>query len=186
LKSKKIGYNHGLAQRKCRSLTFSMKNLILFYAKNLTIIFKTDGRPLQTYKVAKKGVVLIEPNDSEIISHTHIGLLLWILGIMRVCGNLVKGILGKEEYDHYGGYEPSGGGNYIYTISEREIEKVALGLNLEVLAFKGLNDCYIEGVEYEKIHRNSALYHKVKTSIEKADKRCTFGIVPYIVSRNHF
>ena len=175
--AKEIGYVTDWRKENAESLTFSDEEFDFVLCKESYHHFPRPMVALyEMIRVAKKGVVLIEPNDAEIISHTHIGLLLWILGIMRVCANLVKGLLRKEGYDNYGGYEPSGGGNYIYTISEREIEKVALGLNLEVLAFKGLNDCYIEGVEYEKIHRNSALYHKVKTSIEKADKRCKFGI----------
>jgi hypothetical protein len=88
-------------------------------------------------------------------------------------------LLGRKMYSNSGGYEPAGGGNYIYTISEREIEKVALGLNLEALAFKGLNDCYIEGVEYERLHEDSELYRRVKTSIKRADIRCKLGVQCY-------
>ena len=38
-------------------------------------------------------------------------------------------------------------GNYVYTVSEREIEKLCLGLDLPHVYFKGLNDVYVPGGE---------------------------------------
>jgi len=178
--AKEIGYIADWRKENAESLSFSDEEFDFVLCKESYHHFPRPMVALyEMIRVAKKGVVLIEPNDSEIISRTNIGLLLWILRIKHICKNLIKGILGKETYDNFGGYEPAGGGNYLYTISEREIEKVALGLNLEVVAFKGLNDCYIEGVEYEKLRDKSELYRKVKTSVEKADRWCKFGIQCY-------
>ena len=52
-------------------------------------------------------------------------------------------------------------GNYVYCISEREIEKVALALNLKTLAFKSINICTLEGAEYEKATNNNKIFKKV-------------------------
>jgi ubiquinone/menaquinone biosynthesis C-methylase UbiE len=178
--AKEIGYIIDWQKENAESLSFSDEEFDFVLCKESYHHFPRPMVALyEMIRVAKKGVVLIEPNDSEIISPAKIGLFLSIIKIKHVFKNLIKGILGKEIYDNYGGYEPAGGGNYVYTISEREIEKVALGLNLELVAFKGLNDCYVEGVEYEKLHVKSELYRKVKTSVEKADRWCKFGIQCY-------
>src|SRR5207237_899676 len=50
-------------------------------------------------------------------------------------------------------------------ISEREMQKIALGLNLPAVAFKTFHDVYIEGVEKEKLNSNGPLFKKIKRKI---------------------
>jgi SAM-dependent methyltransferase len=57
-----------------------------------------------------------------------------------------------------GNYETSG--NYVFTIAEREFEKIALGLNLPAVAFKRYSDIYVPGVEDELYSQNGP---KLKT-----------------------
>jgi hypothetical protein len=67
------------------------------------------------------------------------------------------------------GYEPSG--NYVYTLSRTEIEKMMLGVGLRHYAFTDLSDCLIAGTEHEffpgpiqsKIKRNIAFRDAVKS-----------------------
>ena len=54
---------------------------------------------------------------------------------------------------------------YNYPISKREIEKIALGMNCRAVAFNGINDYYIKGVEYEKLSSKGKIYKKVKSRI---------------------
>jgi ubiquinone/menaquinone biosynthesis C-methylase UbiE len=84
-------------------------------------------------RVARQGVVLVEPQDQT-------GSLLKqaIYGMRRLTGR-------QRHFDQHR-YEDSG--NYIYSISEREIEKVCLGVNLPCVAFKGLTDFYVRGAEF--------------------------------------
>lgn len=133
-------------------------------------------------RVARKGVVLIEPSDAEILTPSRIKLLTSLLLFWETFKNRLRDFLGKERWYKYigsrsEGYEASG--NYIYRISEREIEKVALGLNFDTIAFKVQNDCYIKGVEFEKADDNSELYKKVKAIIDKADRKCKLGLAEY-------
>ena len=66
----------------------------------------------------------------------------------------------------YAGFEPDG--NFICSISAREMEKVALGLNLPHVVFKGLNDYYIKGGEYEPADaRKSSLFKRMRSEIRK-------------------
>jgi ubiquinone/menaquinone biosynthesis C-methylase UbiE len=85
-------------------------------------------------RVARKGVVLIEPQD-------QIGSFLRqsIYGFRRLTGR-------RRHFDD-DRYEDSG--NYIYSVSQREIEKACLGMNLPCVAFKGLSDFYVKGGEFE-------------------------------------
>ncbi len=116
-------------------------------------------RPLmalyEMLRVAGKGVVLIEPTDPYI--NTRLRSLTF-----RTVMDFINRFRGKKVESH--AFEE--GGNYVYTISKREIEKLALGLNYKMVAFHGVNDHYEKGVEYEKISDKSRLYRKVKLMIE--------------------
>lgn len=93
--------------------------------------------------------------------------------LLQGAKNLLKKFLGKSLYYEFGNYETVG--NYVYSISEREIEKVALGFNYDLVAFKGLNDCYLEGVETEPKKDNGPLFQQVSKEIRDADIRVNKG-----------
>lgn len=80
-------------------------------------------------RVAKKGVIVIEPNDIG-ISYPILSFVRNILG--RINTSLLKTIW-KNQYS----YEIVG--NYVYKISFREFEKMAVGLDLPMIAVKGFN-----------------------------------------------
>lgn len=124
-------------------------------------------------RVAKKGIILIEPNDPNCQSPKKFTLNETLFWFFQGIKNSIKGIFGKDPFYSQGGYEPVG--NFVYTISEREIEKTALGLNYDMVAFKGLNDDYIEGVEYEMLKDNGPLFNKIKSTIEKEDGKVKMG-----------
>ncbi|MDQ8201573.1 class I SAM-dependent methyltransferase [Pelagicoccus sp. SDUM812003] len=94
-------------------------------------------------RVSRKGVLLIEPNDNPILS---------------------KGSDGQDQIRYaHDSYETVG--NYKYQLSSREIEKVALGLNLPVVAFNGLCMDYEQGVEEELVADNPASLQRIKNRI---------------------
>jgi len=129
-------------------------------------------------RVAKTAVVLIEPNDPNVVMPSVMANFSPILKtIRRVIKNRIKLMFGKSIPYYFGKYETVG--NYVYSISEREIEKIALGLDLPVIAFKGINDHYIQGVEFEKATEKSTMFGKVKSEIAKLDKKAEKGLVNY-------
>ena len=67
----------------------------------------------------------------------------------------------------------------LYSISRRELEKVALGLNYKTVAFKGINDAYFAGVEYEKLSDKGPLQKKTKRLINIANYLCRLGLRDY-------
>lgn len=129
-------------------------------------------RPLlalyEMLRVASKGVVLIEPTDPWI----HAGIL---EAVCRRLRSLAKRMLRRECARHC--FEESG--NYIYSVSRREIEKVALGLDCRSVAFKGINDTYIVGVEHEKLADNGPLQRRVRRRIALANGLCRLGCMDY-------
>jgi hypothetical protein len=90
---------------------------------------------------------------------------------------MLKALLRKDRAWHV--FEESG--NYVFSISRREIEKVALGLNYETVAFKGMNDAYFIGVEHEKMSEDGPLQRKVKRRIAIANLLCKLGLTDYTI-----
>ena len=119
-------------------------------------------------RVAHKGVVLIEGNDSCINNKVT-------ERFVRKVKNTLKLLLGREIKKH--SYEESG--NYVFTISRREVEKVALGLNYKMVCFKGINDAYKDGVENEKLSKNGLLQKKISRMISLRNLFCKIGLIDY-------
>ena len=90
----------------------------------------------EMFRVAKKAVVIAEPWD-EVADKSPFFFML----------RLLKIFLGRKNSDH--GFESVG--NYVYTISPREVEKFLLGMHYTKVAFFSVNDAYLPGVEYAPI-----------------------------------
>jgi ubiquinone/menaquinone biosynthesis C-methylase UbiE len=138
-------------------------------------------------RVSKEAIVFIEPNDPIMLNPFRAQVRTFGKWLLQGMKNKVKKLIGKELYLGKENYEPSG--NYVYTISEREMEKIALGLNLPAVAFKGLNDYYIDGVEFEEANEQSALFKKIKYNVEKENRRVKsgkahYGILVAIIFKN--
>jgi SAM-dependent methyltransferase len=118
-------------------------------------------------RVARKSVLLIEPNDH--IPARALGKLVY--GFKR----LLKKMLGMNvlHSDHFR-FEP--GGNYVYALSRRELEKTALGMGLPSIAVCYFNDHYEAGVEQEPALPASALFRKIKNEIRRLDRRSAIGL----------
>jgi SAM-dependent methyltransferase len=120
-------------------------------------------------RVAREAVVLVEPNDVQRSWLTRVMLapasMLVDRVLVREAGAVVAPSAGanKEKYDVTADYEPVG--NYNYGVSKREMMKVALGLNLPAIAYKGLNDFYVKGCESEPAGWRSKTYRKVRLMI---------------------
>jgi len=168
---KKLGYIKDYRKENVEALSFSDEEFDFVFCKEAYHHFPRPMIALyEMLRVAKKAVVLIEPNDEYVYS-TFLEIL------FRNIKNLIKYILRKKIVIH--SFEEIG--NYVYSISRREIEKVALGMNYKVLALKGLNDYYKEGVEYEKVSNNSKLFRQVKRRICWFDLLTKFKLKRYCI-----
>ncbi len=119
-------------------------------------------------RVARLAVVLIEPNDS-LVNRT------WAERTTETLVALSKRLLGKNPAPPL--FEESG--NYIYGLSNREVEKVSLGLGLNHVAFRGFNDQYVPGVEREQIVANGPLFRRVRSRIRQKDFLCRLRLRQY-------
>lgn len=128
-------------------------------------------------RVAKMGIVLIEPNDPTIRTHSHNRVIPSLYQLWLSIKNEIKIGLGKEPYYPPANYEVSG--NYVYTISPRELEKVALGINLPTLAFKEQDDSYVKGIESESVSENGKLFRQIKKNIKNAERKSRLGLKHY-------
>jgi SAM-dependent methyltransferase len=114
-------------------------------------------------RVTRKGVILSEPND-----RVNSPARMIVAALKRVLGG------GPRHMDRIN-YEEDG--NYVYSISQREIEKVALGLDIPQVAFKGLNDHYVAGVEFEPCDAvRSRIYRKMRLKVSFRDFLCRIGL----------
>jgi len=96
-------------------------------------------------RVARKAVVLIEPQDPMIDDPVYTGTIA-------------------------AGYEKSA--NYIYTLSRRELIKVALGLNLHVLACRGVFDIYKDEIAKLRAQEDEPEFVKYRQEIEGYEQEC--------------
>ena len=119
-------------------------------------------------RVAKQAIVLIEPQDPL----QRMPVLLWLKNILdRLAPDLLNRIW-KNQYS----FETVG--NYVYKISEREMEKVAMGVGLPAVAFCGFNDYFSEHSGMSKIPPDQSFFSfcKAKNWLPK------FSVPPWLAS----
>jgi ubiquinone/menaquinone biosynthesis C-methylase UbiE len=123
-------------------------------------------------RVCNKAVVMIEPaerlasNGAETKPYLIAGLRLILAKLLR------KGyrpyVPPLEGLNH--SFEEAG--NYIYTVSIRELEKLVHGMALGGLAWKGINDMYVKGCEFEEAKHGNPIFDRINWSIAQGDKLC--------------
>jgi ubiquinone/menaquinone biosynthesis C-methylase UbiE len=107
-------------------------------------------------RVSKQAIIFTEPHDYAPAPFTRM--------VLQKIKHTLKKIIGQTIPHHdTGNYETIG--NYIYTISIREIEKISQGIGLPCIAYKLFHDEYISGVENEMHSENAPLYKKIKSAI---------------------
>jgi len=111
-------------------------------------------------RVAKDMVILIEPNDACTLQHPR----------LMIRNFLTRKFSGSAFFTKPASeFEP--GGNFVYCLSKNELIKIAHGLSLKGFAWKGLNDCYIQGCEFEKKNEQNAVYKRTRKGIQTRDAR---------------
>jgi ubiquinone/menaquinone biosynthesis C-methylase UbiE len=128
-------------------------------------------------RVASKAVFLIEPNDEPMAQ--SIKTKEWLRYKLQV---LLSKLKIRERPVHYRkpvlftikGYEESG--NYIYSISKREVQKLMQGLDYPQMVYKGINTHYIKGCEFEPADIcQSSVFKEIVETIKYEDQRCSDG-----------
>jgi hypothetical protein len=119
-------------------------------------------------RVARKGVVLLEPNDKAYAATFKVAAFS-LLGAFRR----------SKKMKIARGLWEEGCTNYIFTLSRREIEKLGMALNYKYAAFKGINDVYIAGCEDERMDAGGPLQKKIKKGIGRQNALCKARITDF-------
>jgi ubiquinone/menaquinone biosynthesis C-methylase UbiE len=119
-------------------------------------------------RVAKKGVVIIEPQDPI----SKMPVLLFMTNMLSAIGDKMVARVWKNRFS----YEPVG--NFVYKVSEREFEKLAAGINLPFIAFKRINpNFYFKGAETAKATNNNPQFKKLKFKKKIFDTMVKLGLI---------
>ncbi|MCW8803221.1 MAG: class I SAM-dependent methyltransferase [Ignavibacteriaceae bacterium] len=168
-KGKEIGYINNYSQENVESLSYGDESFDFVLCKETLHHLPRPYIGLyEMLRVSKVGVVLIEPFDRFINAST-----------VEKSGNWLLRKLQGKMHDLY---EPSG--NYKYPISKREMEKIALGLNLPYVAFNIINDYYRDKLGIEFKEKDDPVLNKVKRQIALRDFLWKFRLFPptYLVA----
>ena len=130
----------------------------------------------ESFRVCKKGVVIIEPNDAYPYSN--------ILRIFFIkFKNLIKNLLNKKVYKDEYGFEEVG--NFIYTINLRELEKFLLGIHKTFIASNNINDHHFKNIEFVSIKGKTIeekfICMKLKTIILLKDILCNLSLLNFSI-----
>jgi ubiquinone/menaquinone biosynthesis C-methylase UbiE len=120
-------------------------------------------------RVARKGIVLIEPQDPI----SRMPLLLMLMNLLSGFRHNLSARLWRNRFS----YEPVG--NFVYKISAREIEKSAAGLNLPLVAFKGINpNFYFKGAEREERGLKNSKFRRIYLMKKLTDLGVFLRLIP--------
>lgn len=120
-------------------------------------------------RVAKKGFILMEPQDPIL-------KMPFLLGLMNMIGAF-SDQLSQKLWKNRFSYEPVG--NFVYKLSERELEKFAAGLNLPMVAFKKLNpNFYFDGANKVLADQKSLRFWSIYLKKQIRDVLSKIGLVP--------
>jgi len=163
---KEAGFIKSYSAENAEALSFPDRAFDYVYCKESFHHFPRPYLALgEMFRVARKAVILTEPRD-RVIDRAGLSFLYRTL----------KWLLGKDREQHH--FEPVG--NYIYAISEREMEKFQLGMHFTEVAFIGCNDAYLPGVEFSPLASTSPadrrLRFRIKARIKVLDLLTGLGL----------
>lgn len=164
--AKNDGLINDYRQENAEALSFDDDSFDFVLCKESYHHFPRPMKALyEMIRVARRAVVMIEPNDQVFVDG-------FVATISRMVKNGIKKVMRRSTHYHH--FER--GGNYVYAISHREMEKVALGMGLQTIAFKWINDYYLPGVEFEPAVVGNNMFKKVSGKISRFDFLCRLGI----------
>ena len=147
-KSKEMGFIDSYSKQNAEELTFSDSSFDYVLIKEAVHHFQKPWIGIyEAFRVANKGVILLEPRDKNLNNQ---GLRKRLYN--KVIFGLKKIMKRDPNIDDYTFEEV---GNFIFSISNRELEKFLLAMNYRHFAHTGLNDYYFSGVEYIKYNSNN-------------------------------
>lgn len=181
----KNGFINDYSAENAEKLSFSDEQFDFVFCKESYHHFPRPQIALnEMLRVGKIGTILIEPRDHMIdkapYSFIH-RLIKRFLSLntffSRFYTKMTFNNWSIDKHQHY--FEASG--NYLFSMSEREIEKVQLGMHRRYVAFKEINDATQEGSEFIDMKTsNKSEIKKIKKTqflIKLKNLLCKLGIM---------
>ena len=167
---KKKGYIKTFKKENAEKLSFPDESFNYVLCKESFHHFPRPYLALyEMIRVASDAVILIEPVD--------VGIQMpGMIFLKNILDMINKNLIYKVWPNRFS-YEEVG--NFVYKISEREIEKVAAGINLPVVAFKGINDYYSTSINLSAPVTDKRIFRKVWLRIFIRNILSKLGIIPY-------
>lgn len=103
------------------------------------------------------------------------------LGIYEMLRVARQAVVLIEPQDQWGDFPPRAGdptpfyervGNYVYTLSKRDVQKLSLGLNLPGYACKNMQDVYIQGCEFAKATPTDPVFSTMVNAVNVLEQKC--------------
>lgn len=161
------GYIRKAQRENAEDLTFEADSFDFVLCKDSLHHFPRPTHALhEMLRVARTGVILIEPLDD--LAEVSIRQIAY-----RRLKDLFFSAFLRRSPQRYQ-YEEIG--NFIYTVSKREMEKTAVAMNYPYVVFKGMNTYYIEGIEDELIVDNGPLFRRIKFMLRWRDFLSILGL----------
>ena len=131
-----IGFINEYSQENAEELSFDDESFDYILIKESLHHFPRPWIALnEAFRVCRKGVIIIEPNDQLSNGFNLFKRLMYLL----------KKLAHKRI--NIGDYNFEEVGNFIYTVNLREIEKFMLGMHYRNIAYIRMNDFYFKGIE---------------------------------------
>jgi ubiquinone/menaquinone biosynthesis C-methylase UbiE len=148
-KGAEIGFISEYSQQNAENLTFISNRFQYVFCKEALHHCPRPYLALaEMWRVAENGVILVEPIDQEINPEKFYAVYKYL-----------KKITGK-----YSSHSFEEVGNYVYSLSVREIEKFLLGIHQNIFAYKELNDAHKEGID--RIFKGTQKYNLEKNILK--------------------
>lgn len=155
--------------------------LLSFADRSFEVVFCKESfhhfpRPIialyEMIRVASKAVVLIEPNDRNVLVSPRVLVRQAVrMAYNRLFPHSTRFDRNYRFFADYGNmFEPSG--NYLYALSRRELEKVVQGINLYGMAWLGMNDHYVKGCEFVPAKDDNEIFREIRDTIRRKDEKC--------------
>ncbi|MGJ1417514.1 class I SAM-dependent methyltransferase [Sphingobacterium multivorum] len=168
--SKEVGIVEQYSAENAENLSFENNSIDYILCKETYHHFPRPYAALyEMIRVAKKGIVIIEPQDP-------IMKMPFLLFMNNVLEKIKHGLVNKIWKNRFS-YEAVG--NFVYKVSEREMEKFAAAINLPVVAIKNFNpNFWFPGSEKIPAVKSEKKFRKILFKKGLRDFLSNFGIVP--------
>lgn len=169
-----LSQQHGLFEKyaveNAEKLTFRDNEFDYIFVKEAYHHFPRPYMAVyEMLRVAKEAVILVEPHDP-------ISKMPLLLALRNIFDRFDTSLLQKYWKNRYSFEEV---GNYVFKLSEREMDKLANGIGLPMVAFKGINNNYWRAdIAKEKAGDSSRAFKQIKKKLSFHNFLTKFSLMP--------